>query len=39
MRFVPLTGLCNYDISSAHERFLKQDLPRLDPALATHLRL
>jgi hypothetical protein len=36
---VPLTGLCNYDISSAHERFLKQDLPRLEPALATHPRL
>ncbi len=39
IRFVPLTGLCNYDVCSAHERFLKQDLPRLDPALATHPRL
>ena len=39
VRFVPLTSLCNYDISSAHERSLKQDLPRLEPALATHPRL
>ena len=39
VRFVPLTSLCNYDISSAHDRFLKQDLPRLEPALATHPRL
>ena len=35
MRFVPLTEVGNYDVFSSDERFLKQDLPRLEPALAT----
>ncbi len=35
VRFVPLTDLCNYDVFSPHARLLKQDLPRLEPALAT----
>jgi len=35
MRFVPLTDLGKYDVFSTDERFLKQDLPRLEPALAT----
>jgi hypothetical protein len=35
VRFVPLTDVCNYDVFSPHERLLKQDLPRLEPALAT----
>jgi 8-oxo-dGTP pyrophosphatase MutT (NUDIX family) len=35
MRLVPLTDLDNYDVFSTDERFLKQDLPRLEPALAT----
>jgi 8-oxo-dGTP pyrophosphatase MutT (NUDIX family) len=34
MRLVPLTDLGDYDIFSTDERFLKQDLPRLEPALA-----
>ena len=35
MRLVPLTELGNYDIFSTDERFLRQDLPRLEPTLAT----
>lgn len=35
MRFVPLTEVGNYDVFSSDERFLTQDLPRLEPALAT----
>ena len=35
MRLVPLTDLGDYDVFSTDERFLKQDLPRLEPALLT----
>ncbi len=35
MRLVPLTELGDYDLFSTDERFLKQELPRLEPTLAT----
>lgn len=38
MRLVPLTDLGDYDIFSTDKRFLKQDLPRLEPALAPRPR-
>lgn len=34
IRLVPLTELGQYDLFSADARFLNEDLPRLDPALA-----
>jgi 8-oxo-dGTP diphosphatase len=34
LRLVPLTELQQYDLFSADARFLRQDLPRLEPALA-----
>lgn len=34
MRLVPLSEVHDYDVFSTDERFLKQDLPRLEPALA-----
>jgi 8-oxo-dGTP pyrophosphatase MutT (NUDIX family) len=34
MRFVPLTDLRKYDLFSTDIRFLTEDLPRLEPALA-----
>jgi 8-oxo-dGTP pyrophosphatase MutT (NUDIX family) len=34
LRLVPLTELQHYDLFSADARFLKEDLPRLEPALA-----
>lgn len=34
MRFIPLTHLRNYDLFSADARFLHEDLPRLESALA-----
>jgi 8-oxo-dGTP pyrophosphatase MutT (NUDIX family) len=34
MRFVPMNDLAKYDLYSADFRFLHQDLPRLEPALA-----
>ena len=33
MRLVPLTELDGYDLFSSDERFLRQDLPRLEPGL------
>ncbi len=39
MRFVPLNELSNYDVFSSDERFLKQDLLRLQPELATGRRI
>lgn len=38
MRLVPLTDLGSYDLFSSDARFLKQDLSRLEPTLATALR-
>ena len=35
IRFVPLTDLPRYDLFSTDVRFLTEDLPRLEPALAT----
>ena len=34
IRFVPLTDLPKYDLFSTDVRFLTEDLPRLEPALA-----
>jgi len=34
MRMVPLSEIDNYDLFSADARFLRDDLPRLEPALA-----
>jgi 8-oxo-dGTP pyrophosphatase MutT (NUDIX family) len=34
LRLVPLTELKNYDLFSADARFLAEDLPRIEPALA-----
>src|SRR5262245_47258785 len=34
IRLVPLTDLANYDLFSTDIRFLTEDLPRLEPALA-----
>jgi len=34
IRFVPLTALGDYDLFSADARFLRNDLPRLEPGLA-----
>jgi len=38
IRFVPLTDLTKYDLYSTDQRFLHEDLPRLEPALATSPR-
>jgi len=35
VRFVPLSDVSNYDLFSSDLRFLAQDLPRLEPSLAT----
>jgi 8-oxo-dGTP pyrophosphatase MutT (NUDIX family) len=35
VRFVPLTDLAKYDLFSTDVRFLTEDLPRLEPSLAT----
>lgn len=34
LRLVPFTDLGHYDLFSADARFLNEDLPRLEPALA-----
>ena len=34
LRFVPLTALGGYDLFSADARFLRDDLPRIEPGLA-----
>ena len=34
IRFVPLTNLREYDLYSSDVRFLRQDLPRIEPTLA-----
>jgi len=39
IRFVPMTDLSQYDLFSTDLRFLTEDLPRLEPALAMSPRL
>ena len=35
MRLVPLDQVAGYDVFSSDARFLRDDLPRLEPALGT----
>ncbi len=38
MRLIPLTNAAKYDIYSSDARFLRDDLPRLEPAIGNELR-
>lgn len=38
MRLVPLSDIAEYDMLSSDTRFLRDDLPRLEPSLGTELR-
>ena len=38
MRLIPLTDVAKYDIFSSDARFMRDDLPRLEPAIENELR-